>query len=82
MIKQLTSEQFNVLNKLSNRAKMDWFYIKSNKQGDYIFDYELNTKYTLATGIAFLNDGLLDLDEYGLTQKEKNIYNKLLKEIE
>lgn len=77
---KLANEEYNVLIVLSNKAKMDWFNIETDNNGnDYIMDYEENKKLDLKTGILMLDSGLTDIDDYDLKEEEKEIYKKLIK---
>lgn len=81
-IKRLTIQEFNVINRLSNLANCDWFYIASDDDGeDFIRDLDERRTYSLKEGILLLDDCLTDLDDYGLTAIEKETYINLIKKI-
>ena len=62
--KQLTDEEYNVLNKIARKTKMDcWFSIKQDCHGvDYIYDLEGKKRICLRTGIGELIEGVTDND--------------------
>ena len=78
---RLTNEEYNVLGTLSSKSKMDcWFDIReANEHEDYVYDLEYETTMSLKNGLILFNEGLLDLNEYGLDENQKNIYNNMLK---
>lgn len=80
---RLTSEEYNVLMKISNKAKMDWFDIDTDKNTgeDYIKDYEEQQCLDLKQGILMLDSGLTDLNDYDLTKDEKETYQQLIRKI-
>ena len=75
---KLTNEQYNLINKITNKAKMDWLEIRTDDNGnDYIFDNEECETYSLLDGLLILNDCILDLDEYNLSEYEIKVYTQL-----
>ena len=84
-INKLTNEEYNVLQKISSKSKMDcWFCIGTTPYEpfeDYILDLEENKTYSLKDGILMLDNGLTDLCDYKLTAEEKSIYLNLIKKL-
>lgn len=80
---RLTSEEYNVLMKISNKAKMDWFDIDTDRNTgeDYIKDYEEQQCLGLKQGVLMLDSGLTDLDDYDLTNDEKETYTNLINKL-
>lgn len=80
---RLTSEEYNVLMKISNKAKMDWFDIDTDRNTgeDYIKDYEEQQCLDLKQGVLMLDSGLTDLDDYDLTNDEKETYTNLINKL-
>lgn len=58
--KTLTSDEYNVLNVISSRTKMDcWFWLKQDKNGtDYVWDLEKQRRLCLKTGVTWLVEGI------------------------
>jgi hypothetical protein len=56
----LTTAQYDVLDKIARRTKMDcWFFIEQDPSGyDYILDLEENERIDLSDGIEQLLEGL------------------------
>ena len=56
----LTTEQYNALDKIARRTKMDcWFAIEQDPSGyDYVFDLEENKRIDLDVGVEQLLEGL------------------------
>lgn len=77
MIKELTDFEFNVINKITNKAKMDWVLLYD----DCIVDTEEDKRLTLEEGILQIDEGLTDLDDYDLTEDEKLCYINLIYKI-
>lgn len=81
-MKLLTTE-FNVLNKIATKSKMDcWFYIVEDKDDDIILDSETGEKLSLYNGINMLADGMTSLDDYELTTEEKLCFTTLMYKLE
>jgi hypothetical protein len=59
-VKTLTAAQYNVLNKIARRTKMDcWFLIEQDSNGqDYVHDLESNVNLSLNEGVYCLMEGL------------------------
>ena len=78
-IKSLTVEEYNVLEKIATKTKMDcWFSIKTSKTGiDYVFDLEENKRICLSSGIKELASGVVDVCEI-LTPEEIDVFINLL----
>lgn len=64
--KTLTSDEYNVLNLISNRTKDDcWFCLKQDKDGvDYVWDIESRRRLCLKTGVGCLAECLDYYDTY------------------
>ena len=64
--KTLTSDEYNVLNVISSRTKMDcWFWLKQDKnETDYVWDIESQRRLSLKTGVGLLAEGLDHYDIY------------------
>ena len=78
----LTNTEFNVLNHISSQAKMDWFYIYDKRDGSVGFkDLEANTYRSLRAGVAEMNEGLTDYEDYNLTKDEIKTYENLKKKL-
>lgn len=77
MLKELTDQEFNVLNHITNRAKMDWCMIYD----DCIVDVEEDKALSFDEGIMMIDSGLTDLDDYNLTEDEKLCYINLIYKI-
>lgn len=80
---KLTSSEFNVINKIARKSKMDcWFCIKERKRNEveynYVFDCENNKGMSLRQGIKQLIDGIIEENILELTEYEKYILIKLL----
>lgn len=78
MLKELTDQEFNVLNHITNQAKMDWCMIYD----DCIVDVEEDKTLSFDEGILLVDSGLTDLDDYNLTDDEKLCYINLIYKIQ
>ena len=78
--KRLTREEYDIVDLLAIRSRIDsWFEIKTDDNGDdYVYDRADKMKLSLKTGIMLLYQGLTDLSDYDLTDKEKKIFKGLL----
>ena len=79
-INKLSNEEFNVLNKISSKSKMDcWFYLKEKDQfTDIVYDCENNKELSLYEGISMLDSGITSLEDYNLSQQELKVYFSLV----
>lgn len=78
-MKHLTDIEWNTLQTISSKAKMDWFYLQQNAEGeDIVVDLENNKTLPLTKAILQLDEGLTSLDDYGLTEEMKTCYIALL----
>ena len=79
----LTSDEYNVLNKIASQTKMDcWFWLGTNECGkDIVIDIEEHAVLTLRHGIMQLNEGVVP-DLLDLTDEDIAVYVNLLKELE
>lgn len=78
MLKELTDQEFNVLNHITNQAKMDWCMLYD----DCIVDMEEDKTLSFDEGILLIDSGLTDLDDYNLTDDEKLCYINLIYKIQ
>lgn len=82
----LTDVEYNVLNKIAEKTKMDcWFYIKQDRNGvDFIWDLEEHEKICLRTGVRLLYDGIGCKENYDnchLTAGEDKTFQELLEKL-
>lgn len=77
MITELTDQEFNVLNHITNQAKMDWCMIYD----DCIVDVEEDKTLSFDDGIWQIDSCLTNLDDYNLTEDEKLCYINLIYKI-
>ena len=56
----LTYDEYNVLNKVARKTRMDcWFVLKQDARGvDYVYDLEERKRMCLKTGVSLLADGI------------------------
>ena len=67
----LTNKEYNLINLITNRAKINWFEIRAYDNGfDYVYDNEENETLTLIDGLLLLDDCLTELEDYNLTNEE------------
>jgi hypothetical protein len=77
---KLSTDEYNVLNKIASQTKMDcWFYLAvDHNGGDCVHDLEVDAIITLRQGIEALNEGivpeLLDLTNDEITTYIDVIY--------
>lgn len=59
-IQTLTQDQYEILNRIARRTKMDcWFDIRQKGDGtDYVYNLEEGNRWCLKTGIGLLVEGL------------------------
>lgn len=77
----LTCDEYNVLNRLSAISKMDcWFNLATDEYEpcDYVEDLEGSEDMTLRVGVSQLNEELIEENLDQLSDKEREIYKKLL----
>ena len=78
-MKRLTEAEIDVLEKLAKRTGMDcWFSIKNETS---IYDLENNKTISLKNALEDFNDGIVDIQDYGLTKKEIEIYQNLIDDV-
>ena len=81
---ELTDEEWDLLNKISSKTKMDaWFELDENPYEEIVcvVDLEAETAYDLKAGIGYLMEGMDCLEAFEiceLTAKEYLILDKLL----
>lgn len=82
---KLTNEEYNVLNKISARTKMDcWFCLSESGDEDIVLDLEYRKSLTLKRGVSMLFEGLdcpENIENCGLSDKEKTVFNTLLEKL-
>jgi hypothetical protein len=78
----LSSEEYNVLNLIASKTKMDcWFCLSTDKYGyDIVFDIENCEILTMRRGVSMLNEGIVP-ELIDLTDDEIDIYVNLLKKL-
>lgn len=78
----LTGDEYNVLNRIAAKTKMDcWFHLDVDASGsDCVRDLEYNSLLPLREGVATLNDGIVP-ELLNLTDGEIEVYANLLKEL-
>jgi len=75
----LSAEEYNVLNKIASITKMDcWFSLRTDDDGDYIFDLDKNMAIPFREGTKDLIDGCIDLNYAELSETEKYVLTNLL----
>lgn len=81
--KHLSQIEYDTLDLLATRSRMDcWFMLATDIQGnDYVVDLEENEKLPLKKGVKLLYEGLTDLDDYGLTDEQKEVLENLFKRL-
>ena len=78
----LTNKEYNLINLLTNRAKINWFEIRTYDNGiDYVYDNEENETLSLIDGLLLLDDCLTELEDYYLTNEEKEVYETLMRHV-
>ena len=79
----LSGDEYNVLNLIASRTKMDcWFYIAVTPSGgDCVFDIENRQHMSLRRGILMLNEGIVP-ELLNLTDEEIMVYSNLLQELD
>lgn len=77
---RLTNEEFNVVNKVSEKSKADcWFELANDEYGnDIVLDLEEDKILSLEDGLLMLDSCLTDLDNYNLSDKEILCYKSLI----
>ena len=83
----LTSREIEVLDKLADKCKMDWFLITCNEEGEnFVYDCEEDQYMSLREGVDLLMQGCYSediLDLCDLTYDERyDILPNLLKELD
>lgn len=83
MIKTLTSEEYNVLNKIATKTKTDcWFTLEQDSNGtDFVYDLEEGKQLSLEVGVDMLMEAIEDPENYEscqLTSVENVVLNNLL----
>ena len=83
----LTPAATAVLNKIAEKSGMDcWFSIvarteKDGTKSDWVYDLENKRYVTLKYGIGQLHEGMTSYAEYGMTEKEIKVFEKLLEQL-
>lgn len=86
MVKTLTNEEYNLLNKISAKTKTDcWFTLEQDSDGtDFVYDLEEDKRVDLKTGVAMLLEAIEDEENYEscqLTSDEDVVLNNLLEKL-
>lgn len=84
---QLANSEYNVLNKIASKTKMDcWFSLEQDENNnDYVRDLENGTNLTLREGLLILVDGLDCQENYNscnLLEEEDKIFRNLLENLD
>ena len=75
----LLDEEYNVLNLLATRSKMDcWFWLIERKGKDMVRNLEENKIMSLKSALPGFIDGLTDLDDYFISEEEKAVFLQLI----
>lgn len=78
----LTNKEYNLINLITNRAKINWLEVRTYDNGfDYVYDNEEDETLTLLDGLLLLDDCLTNLEDYYLTNEEKEIYENLMRHV-
>ena len=78
----LTNKEYNLINLITNRAKINWLEVRTCDNGfDYVYDNEEDETLTLLDGLLLLDDCLTNLEDYYLTNEEKEIYENLMRHV-
>lgn len=82
-MKKLTVEEYNVLERISSITKMDcWFSLGTDEyNNDVVIDLEADEVLSLEDGISQLDSGITSLDDYDLTDEEKQTYRALIHKV-
>lgn len=82
-MKNLTTEEYNVLERISSITKMDcWFSLGvDDNNNDVVIDLEADEMLSLEDGISQLDSGITSLDDYDLTEEEKQTYRALIHKV-
>ncbi len=82
-MKNLTVEEYNVLERISSITKMDcWFSLGvDDANNDVVVDLEADEVLSLEDGISQLDSGITSLDDYDLTDEEKQTYRALIHKV-
>lgn len=76
---RFTDEEFNVLQKISSRTKMDtWFELVDGEEEDYVYDLESQKVLPMEEAIAELQEGLSNYSHADLTEEEKRVFDGIL----
>ena len=83
----LSNDEYNVLNKIACKTKMDcWFYIEQDKSGvDYVRDLEEEQRLSLKDGITQLVEGIgckENFENCDLSAFEAFVFRNLLEELD
>lgn len=80
---KLTVSEYNVLNKIADKTKMDcWFWLFQDKNGDdKVKDLEQGKVLSLKRGVSQLNEGIVSYDLCGMNAEEIVEYEFLLRKL-
>lgn len=81
--KRLTDTEWNALNRIATKTKADcWFFLKSYKNEDKVFDCEENKPISLRRGISELIECIVDeIEYYQLSPDEVCALNNLFSDL-
>ena len=75
----LLDEEYNILNLLATRSKMDnWFWLVEKSGKDMVKDLDENKIISLRAALPTFVDGLTDLNDYGISEEEKDVFLQLV----
>lgn len=81
-MENLTNEEYNLIQKITTKAKLDWFELATDEYGnDFVIDNEEDETLSLVDGILLLDDCLNELEDYNLSEAEIQLYDKLIHRI-
>lgn len=74
---KLTIEEANMLDHLTHDTKMDcWFWIDGNLR---VRDLENGKRFmSISEAVLLIDDGITDINDYSLSEQEKNCYRQLI----
>ena len=56
---ELTTDEFNILNKIATKTKMDcWFHLDNDENGDYVYDLEEGEIVEIRDALSMLIEGI------------------------
>lgn len=62
---ELTTDEFNLLNKIATKTKMDcWFHLDNDEGGDYVYDLEEGEIIEIRDALSMLIEGIEDPENF------------------